>query len=69
MTYAAAVDSLKDECMDPQVEDHYKELLRQWKKDENSVKEQLDHIKEKLEMLEFLAISKEDIGKLLPSHQ
>ena len=49
--------------MDPQVEDHYKELLRQWKKDEDSVKEQLDQIKEKLEMLEFLAISKEDIGK------
>ena len=63
VTYAAAVDSLKDKCMDPQVEDHYKELLRQWKKDEDSVKEQLDQIKEKLEMLEFLAISKEDIGK------
>ena len=63
VTYAAAVDSLKDECMDPQVEDHYKEQLRQWKKDEDSVKEQLDQIKEKLEMLEFLSISKEDIGK------
>ena len=59
-TYAAAVDSLKGECMDPQIEDHYKELLRQWKEDENSVKKRLDQIDEKLE---FLAISKEDIGK------
>ena len=42
--YKAAID----ECMDPEVEDHYKELLSQWKKDEGNVKDKLDEVIEKL---------------------
>ena len=30
--YRAAIDNLETECMDPEIEDHYKELLSQWKK-------------------------------------
>ena len=60
VTYAAAVDSLRDECMDPQVQDHYRELLSQWKKDEDNIKEQLNEIMKKLDAL---AASKEITGK------
>ena len=39
------IDDLETECMDPEVEDHYKELLSQWKKDEGNVKDKLDDSK------------------------
>ena len=37
--------------MDPEVEDHFMELLSQWKKDENNIKDQLDVITKNLEVL------------------
>ena len=40
-TYGDAIDKLKTECMDPDIEEHYKELLQQWVKDENVIKDQL----------------------------
>ena len=49
--YEAAIDDLRNECMDPQVEDHYMELLSQWKKDEDNIKGQLDEIMKKLDVL------------------
>ena len=42
--YRAAIDNLETECMDPEIEDHFKELLSQWKKDEDNVKDKLDEI-------------------------
>ena len=33
-----AIDKLETEVMDPNLEDHFKELLRQRKKDEDNVK-------------------------------
>ena len=54
--YEAAIDDLRNECMDPEVEDHYKKLLSQWKKDEDNVKEELGEIKK---MLNVLTASKE----------
>ena len=47
--YKAAIDKLETECMDPDMEDHYKELLNQWKKDENSVKDQLEAVIKRLD--------------------
>ena len=38
VTYVAAIDDLRKECMDPEVEDHYMELLDEWKKDEDNIK-------------------------------
>ena len=35
--YRPAIDHLETECMDPDTEDHYKEVLSQWKKDEDNV--------------------------------
>lgn len=50
-TYEAAVDSLKDECMDPEMQKHYTALFIQWKKDEDNMKEQLNEIMRKLDAL------------------
>ena len=37
--------------MDPEVEEHCKELLSQWKKDEENVKDKLDELIKKLDDL------------------
>jgi len=47
--YKAAIDNLETECMDSDIEDHYKELLDQWKKDENSLKDQLETVIKRLD--------------------
>ena len=41
VAYKTAVDNLETDCMDPSMEDHYKELLRQWKNDEDNIKDKL----------------------------
>ena len=46
--YKGAIDDLETRCMDPEVEDHHKELLSRWKKDEGNVKDKLDEVIEKL---------------------
>ncbi|PFX32802.1 E3 ubiquitin-protein ligase DZIP3 [Stylophora pistillata] len=58
VTYEAAIDNLRIECMDPEVEDHYVELLSQWKKDEDNIKDQLNEIKKRLDTL---TVSKEAV--------
>ena len=45
VAYRAAIDSLETECMDPDVEEHYKELLQQWKNDEDNIKDELKEMK------------------------
>ena len=42
--YGAAINKLKIECMDPDTEEHYRQLLKQWKEDEDNVKEKLQEI-------------------------
>ena len=41
---AAAITKLKTETMDPDAEKHYRELLKEWKKDEDNIKDQLDRM-------------------------
>ena len=41
---AAAIAKLKTETMDPDAETHYQELLKEWKKDEDSIKDHLDRV-------------------------
>ena len=50
--YRAAIDLLKTESMDPESEEHYKDLLSQWKKDEDNVKDKLDNIETKITNVE-----------------
>ena len=40
--YAAAIDKLRNESMDPDIEEYYKKQLKQWKEYEDSIKEQLE---------------------------
>ena len=42
--YSAAIDNLETECMDPEMEDRYKQLLSEWKKDEDNIKDELKEI-------------------------
>ncbi|XP_068734574.1 NLR family CARD domain-containing protein 3-like [Montipora capricornis] len=49
--YANAISRLKTECMDPDFEEHYRELLKQWKKDDDNTKETLEELKEMLKQL------------------
>ncbi|XP_078343653.1 uncharacterized protein LOC144629303 [Oculina patagonica] len=49
--YGVAIDDLKNECMDPEIEDHYEELLRQWKKDEDNIKDLLEEMHRMLKEL------------------
>ena len=39
--YGDAIHKLKTECMDPVIEERYKELLQQWKMDESNIHDQL----------------------------
>ena len=39
---AAAITKLKTETMDPDTEKHYRELLKEWKKDEDTIKDQFN---------------------------
>ena len=41
---AAAITKLKTETMDPEMEKHYRELVKEWKKDEDNIKDQLDRM-------------------------
>ena len=41
---ATAITKLKTESMDPDTETHYRDLLNEWKKDEDSIKDQLDRM-------------------------
>ena len=48
--YTTVVTRLKTECMDPDVEEHYRELLREWKKDDDSIKEKLEELQGRLNL-------------------
>lgn len=47
--YQSTVDDLRTECMDPEKEQHYQELLKEWKENEECVMETLGSIKETLD--------------------
>ncbi|KAL9965324.1 hypothetical protein ACROYT_G029110 [Oculina patagonica] len=47
--YQDAINDLEKECMDPDFEEHYRDLLKQWVKDEASIKDKLDELSRKLE--------------------
>jgi len=44
VSYGAAISKLKNECMDPDTEEHYRGLLLEWKKDEDNIKEKLEEM-------------------------
>ena len=61
--YQSAIDDLKKECMDPDFVEHYRELLKEWVVDEDSIKEILDRIREEInDIKEFLIKPKKKTG-------
>ena len=46
--YQYTIDRLETESIDPEYEEHYQDLLRQWVKDEENIKDKLDQIAETL---------------------
>ncbi|XP_022779123.1 NACHT, LRR and PYD domains-containing protein 3-like [Stylophora pistillata] len=47
--HQGVIEDLKNECMDPEIEEHYIELLKQWEKDEVSIKDEIGKIFRKLD--------------------
>ena len=45
--FRAKIDNLEHDCMDPDMEEHYRELMKQWKKDDESIKDKLEEIEGK----------------------
>ena len=45
--FRAKIDNLEHDCMDPVIEEHYRELMKQWKKDDDSIKDKLEEIEGK----------------------
>ena len=50
--YRAAIDNLEAECMDPEMEDHYRQVLCEWKKDEDNIKEEQKEIGAEIRVVE-----------------
>ena len=42
--YGGAIIKLKNECMDPDTEKYYRELLMEWKRYEDNIKEKLEEV-------------------------
>ncbi|XP_022805286.1 E3 ubiquitin-protein ligase DZIP3-like [Stylophora pistillata] len=38
------IDNLEHDCMDPDIEEHYRELMKQWKKDDDNIKEKVEEM-------------------------
>ena len=45
--FRADINSLEHDCMDPDIEEHYRELMKQWKKDDDSIKNKLEEMEGK----------------------
>ncbi|CAH3157692.1 unnamed protein product [Pocillopora meandrina] len=43
------IDKLEHDGMDPDMEEHYRGLMKQWKKDDDSIKDKLEEIEDSLE--------------------
>ena len=42
------IDNLEHDCMDPDIEERYRELMKQWKKDDDIIKNKLDEVEGKM---------------------
>lgn len=60
--YETAIDELLNESMDPDVEEYYQELLKQWVTAELIIKESLDKVHKKLDQLKLSLESKQTVN-------
>ena len=40
--FRSKIDNLEHECMDPDIEEHYRELMKQWREDVDSIKDKVE---------------------------
>ena len=43
-SFRGYIDNLEHDTMDPDMEEHYRELMKQWKKDDDSIKKKLEEM-------------------------
>ena len=43
-SFRGYIDNLEHDTMDPDMEEHYRELMKQWKKDDDNIKEKLEEM-------------------------
>ena len=42
--FRTEIDNLEHDCMDPDIQEHYRELMKQWKKDDESIMNKLEEM-------------------------
>ena len=52
--FRADINKLEHDCMDPDIEEHYRELMKQWKKDDDSIKDKLEEMEGKKNIVQCL---------------
>ena len=50
--YEAAIDGLKYDCLVPALDEHYKELLKEWKMDKDSIMNKINNVEDRVTKLE-----------------
>ena len=57
-SFRGYIDNLEHDTMDPDMEEHFRELMKQWKKDDDSIKEKLEEMEGNINFVLALEISK-----------
>ena len=52
-TFRGYIDNLEHDTMDPDMEEHFRELMKQWKKDDDSIKDKLEEMEGKRNFILF----------------
>ena len=50
--YEEAIDGLRYDCLDPDMEEHYEQLLKQWKLDDDNIKDKQAELKASVDKIE-----------------
>nr|XP_058960216.1 protein NLRC5-like [Pocillopora verrucosa] len=64
--FRAEIDNLEHDCMDPDIEEHYRQLMKQWKKDDDSIKDKLEEIESK-DAIDKIEIEVKEVKEKLSS--
>ena len=58
--YDEVIRKMKTECMDPDAEEVYKSLLKEWQKQDDDIRDQLKSIDDKMEKTHELLLDLKD---------
>ena len=63
-SFRTYIDNLEHDCMDPDIEEHYRELMKQWKKDDDSIKDKLEVMEGNVNNTEYKIRKQSHVCKL-----